>query len=258
MRKVSLRQLEAAIAEHRKNGTPISDDMRYLAGMQRIQYVFVYPEHNDIVLAGPGEGWKLNDAGRSRRHHDRTGPVLLLDDLLVAFRSVPQAAQDRHQLLDRSARPRASPRSAAMLKNVHAVGTRSEPRDALRSRKSLGPQNDHGHRRAGHEPFRPRAGGGRLSHEAAGDGFRRAADLRPAQLFANAEKVAQGRAGHHAALVAGAELRRPVERSPTGWPGSCARPSVKAMTEEEAISAIGASGSTRRRPIPWPRNGPTT
>ena len=44
MRKVSLRQLEAAIAEHRKGGTPLSDDMRYLAGLQRIQYVFVYPE----------------------------------------------------------------------------------------------------------------------------------------------------------------------------------------------------------------------
>ena len=69
MRKVSLRQLEAAIAEHRTNGTPISDDMRYLAGLQRIQYVFVYPEHNDIVLAGPGEGWKVESARRSRRRH---------------------------------------------------------------------------------------------------------------------------------------------------------------------------------------------
>src|SRR5262245_52889159 len=38
LRKVSLRQLEAAIAEHKKNGTPLADDIRYLAGLQRIQY----------------------------------------------------------------------------------------------------------------------------------------------------------------------------------------------------------------------------
>ena len=87
LRKISLRQLEAAIAEYRKNGTPISDDMRYLAGMQRIRYVFVYPEQKDIVLAGPGEGWKLNAQGEvvgTTTHR----PVMLLDDLLVALRSI--------------------------------------------------------------------------------------------------------------------------------------------------------------------------
>ena len=87
LRKISLRGLEAAIAEYRKNGTPISDDMRYLAGIERIQYVFVYPEQNDLVLAGPGEGWKLNAQGEVvgiTTHR----PVMLLDDLLVALRSI--------------------------------------------------------------------------------------------------------------------------------------------------------------------------
>jgi hypothetical protein len=90
LRKISLRQLEAAIAEHRKNGIAISDDMRYLAGIQRIQYVFVYPEQNDIVLAGPGEGWKLNAQSEVvgiTTHR----PVMLLDDLLVALRSIEMA-----------------------------------------------------------------------------------------------------------------------------------------------------------------------
>ncbi|HEV3138250.1 MAG TPA: DUF1598 domain-containing protein [Pirellulales bacterium] len=90
LRKISLRQLEAAISENRKNGKPISDDMRYLAGMQRIQYVFVYPEQNDIVLAGPGEGWKLNAQSEIvgiTTHR----PVMLLDDLLVALRSIDMA-----------------------------------------------------------------------------------------------------------------------------------------------------------------------
>ncbi len=90
LRKVSLRQLEAAIAEHRKNGTPITDEMRYLAGMQRVQYVFVYPEHNDIVLAGPGEGWKLNAQGEVVGITTNR-PVLLLDDLKVVLRAIDGA-----------------------------------------------------------------------------------------------------------------------------------------------------------------------
>ena len=87
LRKISLRALETAIAEHRAGGNPLSDEMRYLAGMQRIQYVFVYPEQNDIVLAGPGEGWTLGAQGEIVGV--TTGrPVLLLDDLLVALRSI--------------------------------------------------------------------------------------------------------------------------------------------------------------------------
>ncbi len=92
MRMVSLRRLEEAIAQHRKTGEPLSDEMKYLAGLQRIQYVFVYPELGDIVLAGPGEGWKLNEAG------DLVGvttgrPVMWLDDLLVALRSADATKQ---------------------------------------------------------------------------------------------------------------------------------------------------------------------
>ena len=56
LRMVSLRGLEAAIREHGLKDVP--EDLRFLAGMQRVQYVFVYPEINDIVLAGPGEGWR--------------------------------------------------------------------------------------------------------------------------------------------------------------------------------------------------------
>ena len=87
LRKISLRQLEAAIAEHRQNGTAIGDDIRFLAGLQRIQYVFVYPERNDVVLAGPAEGWKLNGQGELVGLTTNR-PVMLLDDLLVALRSL--------------------------------------------------------------------------------------------------------------------------------------------------------------------------
>jgi hypothetical protein len=63
-----------------------------LAGLQKVQYVFVYPDERDIVLAGFGEGWKMTQRG------DVVGattgrPVLSLDDLLVALRYADQAAQ---------------------------------------------------------------------------------------------------------------------------------------------------------------------
>ncbi|HTU27470.1 MAG TPA: DUF1598 domain-containing protein [Pirellulales bacterium] len=92
LRKISLRRLEAAIAEHLKTGRPLDDEMTYLAGLQRIQYVFVYPELNDIVLAGPAEGWKINHDG------DLVGvttgrPVMWLDDLLVALRTAEATRQ---------------------------------------------------------------------------------------------------------------------------------------------------------------------
>jgi hypothetical protein len=92
LRMISLKGLEAAIAASLKDNKPLPDEIRYLAGLQRIQYVFVYPEANDIVLAGPGEGWKIrNDAVVVGVTTDR--PVILLDDLLVAFRTAKKAAQ---------------------------------------------------------------------------------------------------------------------------------------------------------------------
>jgi len=91
LRKISLRQLEAALQAVRESGKDtLPDEIKYLAGIQRIQYVFVYPEQNDIVLAGPGEGWKVDDNGYVVGV--TTGnPVLRLDDLLVAFRTTENA-----------------------------------------------------------------------------------------------------------------------------------------------------------------------
>ncbi len=91
-RKVSLRALEAAIEQSAKSGKPLPDDIRYLAGLQQIHYVFVYPQQKDIILVGPGEGWKID--ARGNMVGITTGrPVMLLDDLLVALRTAQAAAQ---------------------------------------------------------------------------------------------------------------------------------------------------------------------
>lgn len=91
MRKVSLRGLMAAIDARRRKGSPVTDELQNLAGLQRVEYVFVYPENHDIVLAGFAEGWKVDTQGNVVGQ--KTGrPVLQLDDLIVALRTSKNAA----------------------------------------------------------------------------------------------------------------------------------------------------------------------
>lgn len=86
-RKISLRQLDEAIAKSAASGQPLPTEVLVLGGLTRIRYVLVYPEQHDIVLVGPGEPWKLS-AGGEYVGAESGQPVLLLDDLLVALRAV--------------------------------------------------------------------------------------------------------------------------------------------------------------------------
>ncbi len=88
LRMISLRGLQEAIAAGLKvNPDPqkLPDELRYLGGLERVQYVFLDAEHHDIILAGPADGWVVDNLG------DVVGrtngqPVMQLDDLLVALR----------------------------------------------------------------------------------------------------------------------------------------------------------------------------
>jgi hypothetical protein len=86
LRKISLRRLEAAIQLCKQTGKPLPNEMNFLGGLQEIRYVLVYPEQNDLVLAGPAEGWKV-DAQGSVVGAKSNRPVMLLDDFLVALRT---------------------------------------------------------------------------------------------------------------------------------------------------------------------------
>ena len=89
-RKISLNRLEKAVAKQVESGEGITDEMKYLAGMLRVQNVFFYPETGDIVLAGPAEGFAEDLVGRVRGL--TTGrPVLQLQDLVTALRAYPPA-----------------------------------------------------------------------------------------------------------------------------------------------------------------------
>jgi hypothetical protein len=85
LRKISLSRLEKHVERSLAEGRPLSAEMRNLAGMYRIQYVLVYPDERDIVLAGPAGDWKEDAEGR-RVNVETNQPVVQLDDLVVIFR----------------------------------------------------------------------------------------------------------------------------------------------------------------------------
>jgi len=85
LRKISLVRLEAAVQRHLAEGLPLPEEMRLLAGLERIQYVLVYPEQRDIVLAGPADDWRMDEEGRSITVGNGA-PVLQLDDLVTILR----------------------------------------------------------------------------------------------------------------------------------------------------------------------------
>jgi hypothetical protein len=86
LRKISLQRLEKAIDAQLAGDRKPTDEMRFLAGMTRLQYVFFYPETRDIVIAGPAEGWVEDLSGRMRGLHSGR-PMLELQDLIVALRT---------------------------------------------------------------------------------------------------------------------------------------------------------------------------
>lgn len=86
IRVISLKRLEAALADAMKSGQPLPEEMQYLAGIQRINYIFVDEQSNDILIAGPGESWEADQDGNIVGV--KTGrPVVRLEDLIVALRA---------------------------------------------------------------------------------------------------------------------------------------------------------------------------
>ncbi len=92
MRKVSLTRLEQAVAAELAEGKQPTNAMKALAGLTKIEYVLFYPESNEIVIAGPAEGFVEDATGRVVGI-DTGKPTLLLDDIVVALRAFPPAGK---------------------------------------------------------------------------------------------------------------------------------------------------------------------
>ena len=127
MRKISLNRLEKHVQLRLAAGERPDEAMRVLAGLQRIKYVFVYPDQGDVVIAGPAGDWKMDREGRAI-HPESGKPVLQLDDLVVVLRHMsrgdemrfgcnikpqPEALAKTKALLEQSARTPLRPGAAA-------------------------------------------------------------------------------------------------------------------------------------------------
>jgi hypothetical protein len=139
LRVVSLKGLEAAVADAVKNNHGVlPDEVRYLAGLQRIEYVFVYPEEGDIILAGPGEGWKVrDDAVIVGVTTDR--PVMQLDDLVVALRTAG-GARETPISCSIDPTPEGQKNLDALLAEFSRKRTTFSPEATKLIEKALGPQ----------------------------------------------------------------------------------------------------------------------
>lgn len=84
---ISLPKLFADAKALIDEGKPLPDRLKYLDGMTKLRYIFVFPEKNDLVIAGDAEPYDTEIL--SRPIGVRTGrPVIQLDDLVVALRAV--------------------------------------------------------------------------------------------------------------------------------------------------------------------------
>lgn len=93
MRMISLKGLQQAIIQAGQSGQAIPDEVEFLAGLQRIEYVFVDKDKEDVILAGPAEPWKLRPDGFVVGEVTG-GSTMRLADLVVALRSVESARQE--------------------------------------------------------------------------------------------------------------------------------------------------------------------
>jgi hypothetical protein len=138
LRKVSLKRLDAEIARCLAAGEELAEEVQFLAGLQDVRYVLVYPDEQDIVLVGYGEGWRLDDRGTFVGVS--TGrPVLWLDDLVVALRT---ARDVRAEGISCSIDPSAAglTRMQQFLASSGAMLTNDPSAAIIEIEESLGPQ----------------------------------------------------------------------------------------------------------------------
>ena len=86
LRIVSLTRLERAVAAELADGRTVPSSMMHLAGLTRVQHVFLDAASKEIWVAGPAEGWHYDERGVAIG--EKSGqPVMLLDDLVTVLRT---------------------------------------------------------------------------------------------------------------------------------------------------------------------------
>lgn len=136
LRKISLRRLDSLLAQYATQGKPLTPEVLYLAGMQRVEYLFAFPEKHDIVLAGPAEAWTVDENGNVVGKQSGAS-VLHLEDLIAALRTSDKLVDG--ELISCSIDP-----SPAGLQRFTRLmrGNRGAPSESLlrQMEQSVGPQ----------------------------------------------------------------------------------------------------------------------
>lgn len=83
-RTLSLKQLEAQVAEALQAQQEIPVEVFYLAGLQRIDHVVISPD--DVLISGPAEGF-AEDPDKRMVGIETGRPPMQLDDLVIALRA---------------------------------------------------------------------------------------------------------------------------------------------------------------------------
>lgn len=140
LRKISLQALERSLALDAVRGKAPSDAAMSLGGLYRVDYVFLYPDTGDVVLAGPA-GPLTRDA-EARLVHAATGtPALRLDDLVVCLRHAYSAEADFGCAITPTEASLARAQEYLAANSKRSLGSDAARRRWLSGlRESLGPQ----------------------------------------------------------------------------------------------------------------------
>ena len=133
---VSLPKLLAEARSAASSGKELPQDVRFLGGLTRVRYVFVYPEEKDIVIAGPAEPFTVSRDGLYATGKLSRRPVMQLDDFVVALRTAydPKGRAFGCRI---DPDPKSVDISADVMKRF-AKASRRERMDAMQ--RELGPQ----------------------------------------------------------------------------------------------------------------------
>lgn len=93
LRLISLKRLEKEVQQLIEEGRSPVETMKMLAGLTKVEYIFVYPEDQEIVIAGPAEAWTYNNQGLAVGLESGR-PVLQLDDLVTILRTFSDQGEE--------------------------------------------------------------------------------------------------------------------------------------------------------------------
>ena len=135
---ISLPRLFAEVRRLRAAGKDLPDRVRYLEGMVKLQYIVVDAANKDLFIAGPAE--PVDARNTIRPLGKRTGrPVLHLDDLVVALRTVGPGRKARAFGCSLTHDPKAVDRVADLQKKIRRVRPGQQGRVQSALREAIGP-----------------------------------------------------------------------------------------------------------------------